>query len=258
MALKSGIHGFEKVVGMVDGMVGVLEEEQVKDDKTDVWCLAELDKAKDDIKATEVAITELEAAVDEQRDAIAKTDSEIAELKAGLVELDKSVAEATEQRKKEHQEYIDNAAANQAAVQLLGMAKNRMNKFYNPTLYKEPEKKAEEEDFFAQMHARQPGPAPETFGEYKKSEGSSSIIAMMDQMIKDTEMDMAEAKRDEEEGQKDYEESMADAATKRSDDSKLIVTKEGEKAEQVSVLEDLKETAKTKKGALDVLEDQVA
>merc|ERR1719443_996511 len=233
MALKSGVYGFEKVVGMVDGMVGVLEEEQVKDDKTDVWCLAELDKAKDDIKASEVAITELEAAVDQQRDSIATTDSEIAELKAGLVELDKDVAEATEQRKKEHQEYIDTAAANQAAVQLLGMAKNRMNKFYNPTLYKEPEKK-EEEEFFAQMSARmaQPGPAPETFGEYKKSEGSSSIIAMMDQMIKDTEMDMAEGKRDEEEGQKDYEETMSDAATKRSDDSKLIVTKEGVKEEE--------------------------
>merc|ERR1719335_2052849 len=87
IALRSGVRGFEKVVGMVDGMVGVLEEEQVKDDKTDVWCLGELDKAKDDIKATEVTITELEAAVDEQRDSIATTDSEIAELKAGLVEL---------------------------------------------------------------------------------------------------------------------------------------------------------------------------
>merc|ERR1719274_25230 len=240
-------------------MVGVLEEEQVKDDKTDVWCLGELDKAKDDIKASEVAITELEAAVDQQRDTIATTDSEIAELKAGLVELDKSVAEATEQRKKEHQEYIDTAAANQAAVQLLGMAKNRMNKFYNPTLYKEPEKK-EEEEFFAQVSARmaQPGPAPETFGEYKKSEGSSSIIAMMDQMIKDTEMDIAEAKRNEEEAQKDYEQEMSDAATKRSDDSKLIVTKEGEKAEKSAALEELKENKSTKTGALDVLESQIA
>jgi chromosome segregation ATPase len=125
LALKSGVHGFEKVVGMVDGMVGVLEEEQVKDDKTDVWCLGELDKAKDDIKASEVAITELEAAVDQQRDTIATTDSEIAELKAGLVELDKSVAEATEQRKKEHAESVDTAAANGAAVQLLGMAKKQ-------------------------------------------------------------------------------------------------------------------------------------
>merc|ERR1719265_2412461 len=112
MALKSGVHGFEKVVGMVDGMVGVLEEEQVKDDKTDVWCLAELDKAKDESKATEVDIEELTSAVDEQRDAIATTASEIAALKEGLEELDKSVAEATELRKKEHAEYVDSAAAN--------------------------------------------------------------------------------------------------------------------------------------------------
>merc|ERR1719327_1352638 len=244
-------------------MVGVLEEEQVQDDKTDVWCLAELDKNKDDIKATETTIGELEAAVDEARDAIATVTTEIEELKTGLVDLDKSVAEATEQRKKEHEESINTAAANSAAVELLGMAKNRMNKFYNPSLYKEPPKK-EEEDFvqeeeasFAQTRAGQPGPAPETFGEYKKSEGSSSIIAMMDSMIRDVETDMADAKRDEEEAQKDYEEDMSDAATKRSDDSKLMVTKEGEKAEKTTKLEDLKESKRTKSGELEILESKI-
>merc|ERR1719456_743676 len=125
------------------------------------------------------------------------------------------------------------------------MAKNRMNKFYNPTLYKEPEKKAEDEEFFAQvaLRAAQPGPAPEMpSGEYKKSESSAGVIQMMDDMIRDVENDIAEAKRDEEEAQKDYEEEMNDAATKRSDDSKLIVTKEGEKAEKTTQLEDLKES----------------
>merc|ERR1719321_12385 len=96
-----------------------------------------------------------------------------------------------------------------------------MNKFYNPSMYKEPEKK--EEEFFAQV-------GEESFGEYKKSEASGGIIQMMDQMIKDTEMDMAEAKRDEEEAQKDYEQAMNDAAAKRTDDSKLIVTKDYEQA----------------------------
>merc|ERR1719298_341277 len=132
-----------------------------------------------------------------------------------------------------------------------------MNKFYNPTLYKEPEKAAEEE-FFAQVAIRslQPGPAPETFGEYKKSEGSSSIIAMMDSMIRDVETDMADAKRDEEEAQKDYVEDMNDAATKRADDSKLMVTKEGEKAEKATKLEELKESKRTKKQQLEVMEDK--
>merc|ERR1719231_2120493 len=117
---------------MIDGMVGVLEGEQVKDDDLDKWCLAELDKAK------EADIGDLGAAVEEQRDAIATVTSEMEALKAGLVELDKSVAEATEQRKKEHATFVDESAANQAAIELLGMAKNRLNKFYNPSLYKEP------------------------------------------------------------------------------------------------------------------------
>merc|ERR1719313_3012886 len=242
---------------MIDGMNDVLEGEQVADDKQDTWCLAELDKAKEDAKATEEDIGDLAAAIDSQRDSIETSAAEIAALKKGLEELDKSVAEATEQRKDEHAEYVDETAANQAALELLGMAKNRLNKFYNPTLYKAPEPVAEEEEFFAQRRAA-PGPPPETFsGEYKKSESSAGIINMIDEMGKDMEDEMAEAKRDEEEAQKDYEENMNDAATKRADDSKLMVTKEGEKAEKTTHLEELKEGKRTKKGQLEVLEDKI-
>merc|ERR1719395_255874 len=222
-ALRSGTGGFEKVNTMIDGMNEVLEGEQVADDKQDVWCLAELDKAKDEAKATEQDVGDLSASIDDQRDKIAALAAEIEALKKGLEDLDKSVAEATEQRKDEHSDYIDEAASNQAAVDLLGMAKNRLNKFYNPTLYKAPEPVAEEE-FFAQISVSRadPGAPPETFGEYKKSESSSGVINMIDEMIEEMKDDMAEAKRDEEEAQKDYEETMNDAATKRADDSKLM------------------------------------
>merc|ERR1719214_24268 len=259
LALSQGVRGFEKVVGMVDGMVEVLEGEQVQDDKQDVWCLDELDKAAEEIKATEVDLEQVRAAIDEGRDGVSNVASEIEAIKAGLAELDKSVAEATEQRKKEHQEYIDSAAMNQATVELIGMAKNRMNKFYNPTLYKEPEK-TEDEDFFAQVAIRRaaPGPAPEMpSGEYKKSESSDGVINMIDEMITDVKGEMAEAKRDEAEAQKHYEQDMKDAATKRSDDSKLVVTKEGEKAEKTTKLEETKESKRTKKGQLEVLEDKI-
>merc|ERR1719375_2130544 len=116
------------------------------------------------------------------------------------------------------------------------------------------------EDFFAQLTVRRaaPGPPPEMpSGEYKKSESSDGVINMIDEMIKDVEDDMAEAKRDEAEAQKDYEEDMADAATKRSDDSKLVVTKEGEKAEKTTKLEETKEGEKAEKGQLEVLEDKI-
>merc|ERR1719473_1243020 len=80
---------------------------------------------------------------------------------------------------------------------------------------------------------------------------------MMDDMIKDVEADIAEAKHDDEESQKDYEQEMSDAAAKRSADSKLIVTKEGEKAEKTTKLEEDKELKRTKGDQLDVLETKL-
>jgi len=52
--------------------------------------------------------------------------------------LDKSVAEATAQRKEENEESSSLMASNGAAKEILGFAKNHLNKFYNPKLYKAP------------------------------------------------------------------------------------------------------------------------
>merc|ERR1719387_3510198 len=66
---------------------------------------------------------------------------EIAALEDGIKALDKSVAEATDMRKKENEEYKTMMANDGAAKQVLGWAKNRLNKFYNPKLYKAPPKR---------------------------------------------------------------------------------------------------------------------
>ena len=52
----------------------------------------------------------------------------ICQIRSGIEALDKSVAEATETRKAENAEYTTVAAQNNAAVQLLGVAENRLNK----------------------------------------------------------------------------------------------------------------------------------
>merc|ERR1719465_181154 len=46
-----------------------------------------------------------------------------------------------ETRQKEHEDFSETFAANAAAVDLLKFAKNRLNKFYNPKLYKPPPKR---------------------------------------------------------------------------------------------------------------------
>merc|ERR1719482_2536325 len=79
--------------------------------------------------------------IDDMASTIATLGEEIEALKAGIVELDKSVAEATEQRKEENEDYTALMASNTAALQLLELAKNRLNQFYNPKLYKPPPKR---------------------------------------------------------------------------------------------------------------------
>merc|ERR1719160_2393656 len=63
---------------------------------------------------------------------------------------------------------------------------------------------------------------------------------MIQQLIHDVELDMQEAKHEEDDAQTEYEEGMSESTEKRAADSKLIVTKEGEKATLTAVLEDAK------------------
>merc|ERR1719375_296139 len=233
-------------------MIATNEKEQADEDQKMEFCTSEIAATKASVKAHTGSVKDLDADIASKEDEIATAQSEIAALKKGLEDLDKSVAEATEQRKAEHAEYTSTAAANQAAVELIGMAKNRMNKFYAPDQYKAPPTTTESSSPYGlvqvSLRSRRadPGPAPETFGEYKKSEASGGVMSMMDQMIKDVEMDLQAGKMDEESSQADYEEAMKDAAVKRTEDSKLVVTKEGEKADMTGKLEELKEGKRTK------------
>jgi len=250
LALKSG-GGFDKVVEMLDNMIAALEKEQADDDKKKDWCNVEIHRIEQEVKGLEVEVSDVAADIEEKEDEFETLKSEIATLQQSNADLDKSVAQATEQRQDEHAEYASTSASNQAALELIGMAKNRMNKFYAPSQYKAPPTTTESSSPYGLVQSRaDPGPAPETFGEYKKSEGSTGVMGMMDQMIKDVEMDINEAKHDEADAQKDYEEAMKDAAEKREEDSKLIVEKEGSKADTMSRLQNARELRMTKRDQL--------
>jgi len=83
-------------------------------------------------------MADLEADIEKKENAVASSTSEITALQQGMAALDKSVVEATEQSKDEHSEGTATAASNQAAMELIAMAKKCMNKFYQPSLYKAP------------------------------------------------------------------------------------------------------------------------
>merc|ERR1719161_2225574 len=128
--------GFAEVIKMIDDMVVLLGKQQKEDDTSKEFCEAEFDKADDEEKAAKTKLGQLDATLAEETDAITGLAEEISVLKKGIEELDHAVAEATEQRKEEHAEYIETVQLNEAAIGLVGKAKNKLQKFYNPSMAK--------------------------------------------------------------------------------------------------------------------------
>merc|ERR1719428_416023 len=109
------------------------------------------------------------------------------------------------------------------------MAKNRMQKFYNPKLYKPPAAASFVQVKSHMQKESQPEPPPAEFGG-SKGEEANGVMAMMDLMVKDVEKEMTEMEAEEKDAQADYEKMMADSSEKRAEDSKLMADKESAKA----------------------------
>merc|ERR1740122_558351 len=253
-------------------MVQTLKTEQRDDDSKKEYCGSQFDLSDDKKKAQERALADEATAIEHAKDGLDTLAEEISKLKGGISALDKAVAEATAQRKQEHQEYSEMMASDSAAKELLGFAKNRLNKFYNPKLHKPAAKRelsAEGRIFenmggdiptttpggiagtgvtvLAQVRAHvarniaAPAPPPETWDAYQKKSGETTgVMAMIDLLIKDMDKEMTEAETSEKDAQADYEALMADSSAKRTADSKSLQEKMSAKADMEGSLEDHK------------------
>jgi len=229
LALKGKKVSFAKVLTMIDNMTALLKQEQNDDNDKKEYCETLIDKTEDDLKQLELEVSDASKAIADYKESVATSGDEISALEAGIKALDEQVAEATSDRKAEHEENVATLANNKAAVEIIAMAKNRMNKFYAPKLYKAPES-------FAQSGVAPP-PPPETFGAYSKKGGESGgVINMMDTMVADLDKEITETEVEEKENQAEYEALISESAAKRAADSKSIEDKESAKADQEATL----------------------
>lgn len=117
---------------MIEGMVSVLHDEDVGDEHKKAWCANETE-VNHKLEAEKTTLIEkTEAAITEQEDILATLTEEIKGLTTKIQELDKMVHEATEQRKSEHQEFVDAFATSSTAIRLVTKAIKRLEKFYSP------------------------------------------------------------------------------------------------------------------------------
>jgi chromosome segregation ATPase len=277
LSLSGRTVSFAKVIAMIDDMVAMLKQEQLDDEHKKEYCELQFHESDDKKKSLEFTLEKTANSIDKTENAIAQATEDIATLIATIKALDESVAEATSLRKSENEEFKALMASDSAAKELLEIAKNRLNQFYNPSLYNPPAKtelSAESRivvsmgnpddivtttqpggiantgvTVFAQVSAHRqaagvaPAPPPETWDAYaKKGEESTGVIAMVDLLIKDLDTEMTEAETEEKESQKEYEAMMAESAKKRADDSKTLADKENLKADLEMELTKLKGT----------------
>merc|ERR1719407_312111 len=273
VSLKAKKVDFSKVLAMIDGMEKVLKEEQADDDSTKSFCDKDLEKSGAEKKDTEEAVAASEAFIEETTAESAATAEEIAELQKEIKAMDKAVAEATEQRKEEHADFIVFQQQSNAALQLIDKAKNRLMKFYRPTMYKEaPTQELTEEEkilaasgrsdmiataapemipgttttVYAQIRSHTlddaaPAPPPETWGAYQKKDGKSNgVMALMDMLLKELSGDLTTSENEEKTSQTDYERLMADSQATRSQNVASITDKESAKADMDTAVENTK------------------
>jgi len=264
-AQSAGAVDFGEVIKMVDDMVGVLMTQQKDDLKQKDFCIAELTKSEKAMADTQDKLSSLGSTIEEMTDAIADATSTIADLTDSIKALDKDVAVATENRKEEHAEYLETLKLTETAIELLGKAKNRLNKFYNPSVYKAPPKKEmsmedkilaagtsaltqseatfdSDDVSFVQIKSHvAPPEAPEAkFGGPSKKSGG--VIGLMDMMIGDLKMSLGEIKFGEKTAQTDYTDLMSASQEKRSQDGKSLTDQEAGKADLTEKLTTAKES----------------
>merc|ERR1719215_597967 len=123
-ALRGKKVGLQKVIGFIDKLVGTLQTEQDDDDTKKGYCEQKLDETEDKKKTLERTLADVKTVIDEGKEKVQTLTGEIKDLKAGIVTLDKQVAKSTAQREEERATFEKLRQSDNAAKELLLVARN--------------------------------------------------------------------------------------------------------------------------------------
>merc|ERR1719387_2227460 len=265
------------ITGMIDGMVHVLHDEEIEDSHKKEFCANETEKSTALQASKQEAVDQLQSSIEEMTDQLNGCSEAIKDLDEAIATTNREVALATEQRKKEHQEFVDSLATSDTARRLIDEAATRLAKFYSPKAHAAANAKASllrvaptlpppaaaqrmaaEFDSFVQQHghaksvqrglnSQQVAPPiiPETpSGPIHKQE-SGGIVALMMKLKEEITADMAEAETEEKFSAKDYTRVMKEAKDTHAQDTKSLTTQKNMKAELEVKLTEAKEARTT-------------
>jgi len=260
---------------MVDNMIETLHEDDVTDEHKMAYC-------QNETQVYEQLRTDKWAFHDQLSKEIEGLEADIEQLKAdikalldGINAMDQSIHDATELRKKEHDEYQVSAKELSTAATLIDKAAKRLEQFYSPSANKaaflstsaaqphftSPVARrlaAGFEDVLIQKHgsishqkksAVDPIVLPDTPTTYEKKE-SGGVVGLMKKMKSDVVTDLREAEVEENRAAQDYAVLMKESKETRDADVKAL---HGKKA----VLADTEETLQQTKQQFDLTNEEI-
>eukprot|EP00746_Dinoflagellata_sp_MGD_P163223 gnl/MRDRNA2_/MRDRNA2_91149_c0_seq1.p1 gnl/MRDRNA2_/MRDRNA2_91149_c0~~gnl/MRDRNA2_/MRDRNA2_91149_c0_seq1.p1 ORF type:complete len:777 (+),score=273.97 gnl/MRDRNA2_/MRDRNA2_91149_c0_seq1:103-2433(+) len=270
---EANYEGAAKVVdGMIDNMVKVLHDEDVGDEHKKDWCTNETEVTQNLQTEKQALVEKLKADLGNLHDELDQTNSDIKVLEETIAALDKSVHEATEQRKNEHSEFVNTFATMDTARRLIEKAATRLEKFYHPKAHQDKKdavtkqaldsaglslvtsrtapkslavQRMEASFALVQRHSTHskkvdPITIADTPKTYEKKE-SGGVIGLMMEMKSDLTQDMTAAETEEKYSAKEYSRIMKEAQETRAADVKSLNHKKSIKAELESKIADAKE-----------------
>jgi len=219
LALSARLDAFEKVKKAIDDMLAALQEQQAAEVKHKDFCVAELNENELQTEKKTMEKQDLEAKIAQLETTIKHLTEDLETLKAEIAEMEVQMKRAGETREKENAEFQVTVADQRATQQILKKALVALEGFYG-----------KQAAALLQRQAPEGFAPPPGFQEYKKSAGSSGVMALISQIITDAKAMEDETVRSEEDMQKAYEAFVIETNASIEAKSKAIVNKSMEKA----------------------------
>jgi len=209
LSMNMKLHGFEEVIANIDKMKAALKEEQAEEVKQKDYCVAEFNENEKNVAEKSQLKTDLETKIADDTTAIETLTEEIATLEAEIAETSKEMTKASQLREGANKEFQVTISDQRATQAILKKALDRLKSFYG----------------FVQQ-----GQEPPTQGTYKKSAGSSGVMAMIETLVEESAALEADAMKAEADSQAAYETFMKDSTASKEACMKDVANKSGAKA----------------------------
>merc|ERR1719149_535060 len=235
LATRVRLDAFTKVKAAIDDMIAALIKEKADEIKHKDFCTEGINTNERESELKQRDIDELVAKIEDLTVTIDELTKALNTLTAEIAEMQTQLKRAGEDREMENNDFQTTVQDQRATKALLNKALDVLKAIYDKK--------------FLQISAKQEPagpPPPPGFKKYEQSSGAGGVLAMLEQIIRDTETLEKEAITAETDAQKAYEAYVKDTNKSIEEKTRDITNKTSEKAtaeEDKTATEEAKETA---------------